>query len=133
MAEIVDKNMRQQEKDILDATIMIPDREIMPYIYDNPEAVLADDDFILEHIIDNGYHCSALVEALGLLEIIIKVKGIEYKMFYQPPSPFFTHYDVMFNTDKFKKYMGRTRRAAFQVEKAMDKPVEKLKGDILYV
>lgn len=110
--------MRKKEKDILDNQVMIPDKQIMQYIYDNPEKVLKDDDYLLKNVVNNGYHCSCLVEALGLFEIIIKIKGTEYKMFYQPPSPFFTHKDVMFNTDKFKKHMGRNRKIAAQINKA---------------
>jgi hypothetical protein len=129
IADIIDSDMRKKAKDILDATIMIPDKDIMEQIYTDPMAILKDDKFILKHIIDNGYHCSCLVEALGLEELLIKIKGTEYKLFYQKPNQHFTHQDVMFETDKFKEYAGKADKAMKKADKEGQKELQKIQPD----
>lgn len=108
MATIVDIDMNRKRREELQAIEMIPDKNIMEQIYCDPMAILDDDKFLFEHVINNGYHSSCLVEALGLEQLEFDATNPEtgevehHKMFVSKNLPY-THYDMMFKTEAYLK------------------------------
>lgn len=82
----------------------VKETSILERIYSEPEAVLNDDQFMLDNIVNQGFHANALMEALEYDILEIEIKGTVYKMKYTRPPFGLTHEDVMFNTKKAKKH-----------------------------
>ena len=106
MATIIEQKINKTafEKAEEHMQTQIPDKDVMEQIMVDPLECLKDDDFLLDYVVDNGYHSSILCEALGIKNLELKIKEKTYRMFYSQPHPMFNHSDVMFKTEKYKQY-----------------------------
>lgn len=76
---------------------------ILEQIYTDPQAILQDEQLLLEHIVNNGNNAAALCEALGLEELTLNIQGQTYNMALCN-NPFgLSHYDMLFHPEKATK------------------------------
>jgi len=96
------------------------DKNIMEQIMVDPMYCLNNDDFMLTYVVNNGINAALLCEALGIYQLSIEINGQEYKISYCKPHPMYEHSDVIFNTDKFNKYMDGPLLAKNRLIKEME-------------
>ena len=118
MAEILQVDEIKTRMEEAPSTCPPIDKNIMEQIMVDPMAILNDNKFMLTYVVNNGINCSLLCEALGVSQLRINIDGIEYKMFYSKPSPYFEHSDVVFHTERFQKYHVRTLLVKERIDKA---------------
>lgn len=75
-------------------------KSVIDKIYADPQKCLADDNFMLNKIVDNGNNAAALCEALGYRRLTVTIGDKDYKLFCNSNHYGLSHYDMCFHPEK---------------------------------